>query len=82
MSDTSYLVCASTGHFADDVPARCAACDAAIVHRPHVPAHAVPICARCATDLIVTGEVPPVIKVTAETLREVALFNATTKGRH
>jgi hypothetical protein len=36
----TYLVCASTGYFLDDVAAQCATCHAPIVHRPHAPADA------------------------------------------
>ncbi len=31
-----YLICATTGHFWDDVPGRCVVCHRSIVHRPHV----------------------------------------------
>jgi len=74
------LVCARTGHFGDDVAARCATCDASIVHRPHVDPNLTKMCESCARMAILAGKVPPRIQVTAETLREVALFNAKTKG--
>jgi hypothetical protein len=73
-----YLVCAYTGHFADDVHARCATCDAAVVHRPHVPADATKICPACAGSMMETQ--PVTIQVTEKTLRERALYYAKTPG--
>lgn len=75
-----YLVCAFTGHFADDVPARCATCDAAIVHRPHVPPDCTTICAACAGKLFESSDRPPRVLVTEKTLREVELYCAKTRG--
>ncbi len=77
------LVCATTGHFADDVDAECTTCHAPIQHRPHVPADLVKMCESCVAILILTNETAPVITVTPETLREVALWNAkTSTSRH
>jgi hypothetical protein len=74
------LVCAATGHFADDVPAHCATCGRSIVHRPHAPADAVPMCEGCAAAAVAADPTPPTIGITEETLREVLLYRATTKG--
>lgn len=72
------LVCATTGHFADDVSGRCAACSRPIVHRPHVDPSFVMVCEGCAASILEQPETQ--IAVTLETLREVALWNAKTKG--
>jgi hypothetical protein len=76
------LVCGPESHFADDVHARCARCDAPIVHRPHVPPGLVKMCQACAAAHLIADGRPLEIHVTADTLREVALFNAKTKGNH
>ena len=47
-----YLICGTTGKFADDVDARCAQCGAPIQHRPHVPPDFVKICLSCAADVL------------------------------
>lgn len=79
-NDEDIVICASRGYFADDVSARCGTCDAAIVHRPHVPAKSRKLCLVCAAAMIEAqvkaGEEPPTMSVTAETLREVALYTA------
>lgn len=76
------LVCGPTSYFADDVPAHCATCDAPIVHRPHRPPDCVTICESCAAAAVIAGTLSATLHVTAETLREVALFHTKTKGRH
>lgn len=75
-----YLICARTGHFADDVATACAQCAAPIVHRPHAPADTIKICARCAVASLADSVTAPDIQVTEETRREVALFFAKTPG--
>jgi hypothetical protein len=74
------LVCSRTGHFADDVPARCATCDTPIVHRPHVNPDLVKMCVTCAADAMANSPTEPEIRVTEETVREVELYNAKTRG--
>lgn len=76
-----FLVCGRTGHFADDVDARCTECDAPIQHRPHAPADLVKICIRCARTKFAISPAPR-IAVTDDTLREVALYYAKTRGSH
>lgn len=80
MSDKNVLVCSSVGYFADDVHAHCATCHAPIVHRPHVPPDASKLCIRCASAWMNASETEPIIHVTQETLLEVALYHAKTKG--
>jgi len=75
-----FLICATTGHFADDVQARCSSCDAPIMHRPHVNPDLIKICMACLDALLEADGTKPVIAVTKETLREVALWGAKTKG--
>lgn len=74
------LICAGTGHFADDVEARCEECGASVVHRPHVPPDATKLCAACGARWLLACETPPELRVTDDTLRDVALFYAKTKG--
>ncbi len=73
-----YLICATTGHFWDDVPGRCAVCHRSIVHRPHVDPALVILCEGCAAPLL--AQPGTRIAVTPDTLREIALWNAKTKG--
>lgn len=77
----TFVVCAPTGHFADDVRTHCAVCRTPIVHRPHVPAGSTKICQRCGGRLL-ESHPDATIGVTEETVREVALFNAKTRGSH
>jgi hypothetical protein len=79
---TAILICSRTGYFGDDVPARCAQCDASIVHRPHVDPSLVKMCESCAAVEIAKSQTKPETRVTDETLREVALFKAKTKSTH
>jgi hypothetical protein len=74
-----YLVCATIGNFADDVAARCDACDAQIVHRPNVKPGLVKICGTCAATLF-AAEPDAEVRVTEETRRELALYYAKPKG--
>ncbi len=73
------LICATEWAFGDDVHTTCDGCDAPIVHRPHAPASAVRFCVRCAVALL-RARPPAVVFATEETLRELALFRAPTKG--
>lgn len=76
-----FLVCATSGYFADDVSAQCATCAAPIVHRPHGNPHAVKICAACADRMISAGAE---VTVTEETHRELELYYGqqyTRRGR-
>ena len=77
----TYLICAPTGHFADDVADRCATCDAPIVHRPHAPPNAVPICLECAAQVL-EQRPDATIEITEETRCEIALHRAPTRGTH
>lgn len=75
----TYLVCAFTWHFADDVHARCATCDVPVVHRPNVPPHAVKICGPCAQKVF-DANPDTEVRVTEKTLRELMLYDAKTSG--
>ena len=68
-----YLVCAAVGNFADDVAARCDACDAPIVHRPHVKPGLVKICLKCAAKVL-RAQPDAEVRVTEDTRRELALY--------
>ena len=74
------LVCSSVAYFADDVQARCAHCDASIVHRPHVPPGLVTLCMTCAAKDIATSTTEPEFRLSEETRRELALYYAKPKG--
>ena len=46
------VICGNVSHFTDDVRTSCAACGAAIVHRPYVPARPPKVCMSCAVDMV------------------------------
>ena len=76
------LVCARYGHFADDVAARCAMCDTAIVRRPHADPALVKMCIACAGKTVLASPwpLPPDVRISEETRRELALWDAKTKS--
>lgn len=43
-----YIVCGDVSYFPDDVKTSCKLCATPLVHRPHVPKNAAPICLPCA----------------------------------
>jgi len=76
-----FLMCGPISSFADDVHTTCATCGTPIVHRPHAPADAVPMCMGCTLEAMAAEDGPPGrFVVTEETRREVALYDAKTKG--
>lgn len=77
------VVCGPVSYFRDDVRTTCARCWAPIVHRPHVPADYERVCLSCAvSDLRAArsrGQ-PLESSMTPETVRELRLYHARTKG--
>ena len=76
----TYLMCGPDSAFADDVHTTCATCGTPIVHRPHVPLDAVPMCLPCTLAALAADGGTPRFQVTEDTLREVALYTAKTRG--
>lgn len=77
------LVCAKAGdgRFADDVSATCMQCGAAIVHRPHLAAVRKKICIDCVGALTAQHDANEIDNVvTAQTMREIAMYFMKSKG--
>lgn len=68
------LLCAPVSYFLDDVHGACADCGDAIAWRPHTPAEAVRVCARCGLARMKAAGDVSVVEVTPEARRERALF--------
>ncbi len=71
------IVCSPVSRFADDVAAACARCACHLVHRPHIPAGRV-LCLACARIELAGTEVHA--RITPETLAELRLYYAGTRG--
>ncbi len=85
MTGDAILICALKGEsrFADDVPARCADCGAAIAHRPHAIGFAVKVCMACGLKRTAAARAvgePVTFHATRATLRDVATYFARPKG--